>query len=204
MRAFLEGVVAGYGIAIPVGPIAVLIIGVGTRDGFARGFFAGLGAALADLAYASIAVVAGAAGAAALAPYERPLRLVGGLVLVVVGIVAGRAAFRSSIERTTGSGSYLQATAGFLSLTMMNPVTLTYFAALILGSAGGDVTTPLGGGLFVAGAFLASLSWQTALAAGGAVLRHRMSNQVRIVTGVVGAVVILALAVRMLLSAAGR
>lgn len=204
MRAFLEGVVAGYGIAIPVGPIAVLIIGVGTRDGFARGFFAGLGAALADLAYATIAVIAGAAAATALAPYERPLRLVGGLVLVVVGIVAGRAAFRSSIERTTGSGSYLQATAGFLSLTMMNPVTLTYFAALILGSAGGDVTTPLGGGLFVAGAFLASLSWQTALAAGGAVLRHRMSNQVRIVTGVVGAVVILALAVRMLLSAAGR
>lgn len=203
MRAFLEGVVAGYGIAIPVGPIAVLIIGVGTRDGFARAFFAGLGAALADLAYATIAVVAGTAAAAALAPYEGPLRLVGGLVLAIVGVVAGRAAFRPSTERTTGSGPHLQATAGFLSLTMMNPVTLTYFAALILGSSGGDVTTPLGGGLFVAGAFLASLSWQTALAAGGAVLRHRMSRAVRIATGVVGAVVILALAVRMLLSAGG-
>jgi len=82
----------------------------------------------------------------------------------------------------------------------MNPVTLTYFAALILGSTGGVAATASGELLFVAGAFLASLSWQTALAAGGAILGHRMSEHTRIVTGVTGAAVIVALAIRMLLS----
>jgi arginine exporter protein ArgO len=199
VSAFLEGIVAGYGIAIPVGPIAVLIIGIGTRSGFSRALFAGLGAALADLIYATIAAIAGAAAAASLTPYEHPLRLTGGLVLIVIAIITGASAFRSSSNSAEGPSTHLRATAGFLSLTLMNPVTLTYFAALLVGSTGGIASGAAG--WFVVGAFLASLSWQTALAAGGAVLGHRMSDRTRIGTGVTGAVVILALAVRMLLSA---
>ena len=38
MTAFGEGVVAGYGIAIPVGAIAILIIELGLRRGFRAGF----------------------------------------------------------------------------------------------------------------------------------------------------------------------
>ena len=199
MSAFLEGVLAGYGIAIPVGPIAVLIIGIGTRSGFRRAFFAGLGAALADLLYATIAAVVGAATAAALAPYERPLRLAAAVVLVVIAVVTGTSALRSSSEATQRT-THLRTTLGFLSLTLMNPVTLTYFAALILGSSGGVVATGGEAVLFVAGAFLASLSWQTALAAGGAIVGHRMPENTRAITGIVGALVIVALAIRMLLS----
>jgi arginine exporter protein ArgO len=200
VSAFVEGVLAGYGIAIPVGPIAVLIIGIGTTSGLRRALFAGLGAALADLFYATIAVVAGAATAAALAPYERPLRLAAAVVLVVVAVITGTSALRSSSEGPA-AGTHLRTTLGFLSLTLMNPVTLTYFAALILGSAGGAATTTGGAVLFVAGAFLASLSWQMALAAGGAILGHRMPENTRAITGIVGALVILALAIRMLLLA---
>lgn len=201
MSAFLEGVIAGYGIAIPVGPIAVLIIGLGTRDGFPRAFFAGLGAALADLIYAGIAAVAGVTAAGLLMPYESPLRVAGGLVLLVVAVVAAMKTFWPDTESKRAESSHLRALAGFLSITLMNPVTLTYFAALILGSAGGVASTATGAVLFVTGAFLASLSWQTALAVGGAALGHRMSDRTRIVTGLLGAVVILLLAVRMLLGA---
>jgi arginine exporter protein ArgO len=198
LNAFLEGVVAGYGIAVPVGPIAVLIIGLGTRSGFPRAFAAGLGAALADLVYATIAATAGAAASSLLAPYERPLRLVGGLVLVAIAVVVGLASRRPGSRSAAKDASHVRTTAGFFSITMMNPVTLTYFAVLVLGSAGGVASTVAGGALFVAGAFLASLSWQTALAVGGAVAGHRMSERTRTVTGVVGAAVILLLAVRML------
>jgi arginine exporter protein ArgO len=201
VSAFLEGIVAGYGIAIPVGPIAVLIIGIGTRFGFARAFFAGLGAALADLIYATIAAVAGAAAATVLAPYDRPLRVAGAVVLIIIALVMGASSLRPSSTGGTVPSTHVRATGGFLSLTLMNPVTLTYFAALILGSSGGVATTAAGGALFVVGAFLASLSWQTALAAVGAVLGRRMSRWARVATGAIGAVVIVALAIRMLLSA---
>ena len=201
MNAFLEGVVAGYGIAIPVGPIAVLIIGIGTRSGFPRAFFAGLGAALADLVFATIAAGGAAAAATVLAPYDRPLRVAGAVVLVVIALVMGASSLRPPSTDGAGPSTHLRATGGFLSLTLMNPVTLTYFAALILGSSGGVATTAAGGALFVVGAFLASLSWQTALAAVGAILGRRMSRRARVATGVIGAVVIVVLAIRMLLSA---
>jgi hypothetical protein len=45
MEAFITGVVAGYGIAIPVGAIAILIVEVGLKHGFRPAFFAGAGAA---------------------------------------------------------------------------------------------------------------------------------------------------------------
>ncbi|MFZ0493547.1 MAG: LysE family transporter [Acidimicrobiia bacterium] len=201
MSAFLEGVVAGYGIAVPVGPIAVLIIGIGTKSGFPRAFFAGLGAALADLIYATIAAVAGAAAATALAPYDRPLRLAGGAVLVIIAVITGGSALRTPSDAVSGPSTHLRATAGFVSLTLMNPVTLTYFAALVLGSSGGVAATTGGSVLFVTGAFLASLSWQTAVAAVGAIVGHKMSRRARVATGVLGAAVIVALAIRMLLSA---
>jgi threonine/homoserine/homoserine lactone efflux protein len=69
MTAFWEGVLAGYGIAIPVGAIAILIVDMGLRRGFLSGFMAGAGAATADFIYALLAVIAGATLAMALAPY---------------------------------------------------------------------------------------------------------------------------------------
>lgn len=60
MTPFIEGLIAGYGIAIPVGAIAILIVEMGLRCGFKVGFMAGAGAATADLLYASLATLAGA------------------------------------------------------------------------------------------------------------------------------------------------
>ena len=59
MNAFWEGVLAGYGIAIPVGAIAILIVDMGLRRGFPPAFMAGAGAATADFIYALLAVIAG-------------------------------------------------------------------------------------------------------------------------------------------------
>jgi threonine/homoserine/homoserine lactone efflux protein len=49
LQSFWDGVLAGYGIAIPVGAIAVLIIEVSIRRGLTSGLQAGAGAASADL-----------------------------------------------------------------------------------------------------------------------------------------------------------
>ncbi|MGB3218168.1 MAG: lysine transporter LysE, partial [Anaerolineae bacterium] len=84
-RAFGEGVIAGYGIAIPVGAIAILIVDTALRGGFVPGFMAGAGAASADLLYAALAAVAGQTLALALAPFAVTLRLLSALVLLALG-----------------------------------------------------------------------------------------------------------------------
>jgi threonine/homoserine/homoserine lactone efflux protein len=81
VEAFGNGVVAGLGIAVPVGPITVLVVDQAMRRGFRFGAIAGVGAATADLTYASLAALIGAAAAAALEPYAGPLRATGAGVL---------------------------------------------------------------------------------------------------------------------------
>jgi threonine/homoserine/homoserine lactone efflux protein len=64
ITAFLAGVAAGLGIAVPVGAIAILIVETGLRRGFRLGAAAGAGAATVDGIYALVAAVFGSALAA--------------------------------------------------------------------------------------------------------------------------------------------
>jgi len=57
--AAISGLLAGYGIAMPVGAIAVLLISVSATTCLCIGVSAGLGAATIDGGYALIAVAGG-------------------------------------------------------------------------------------------------------------------------------------------------
>ncbi|NOR90270.1 MAG: LysE family transporter, partial [Anaerolineales bacterium] len=136
MAAFIEGVLAGYGIAIPVGAIAVLILDVSLRRGFWVGFMAGAGAAFADFLYAALAVVAGGALIFIISPYTVQVKVISGGVLLAVGLYGLTRSLRSSeTPEVDGAGSngsgkvFVQ----FLGLTLINPLTIVYFSALILG-----------------------------------------------------------------------
>jgi arginine exporter protein ArgO len=197
--AFLAGVVAGYGIAVPVGAIGVLIAGLSARTSLRVGAAAGMGAATADGIYALVAVAGGTAVASAVAPVATPLRWAGALVLLALaGWTALGAIRRPGItERDERPATALRAYAGVLALTLLNPATVIYFAALVLGSGGAG-----GGVWFVAGAFLASASWQLLIAGGGSLIgRFLTGDRGRLITALVSSLVIAALALHLLLDA---
>jgi arginine exporter protein ArgO len=84
--------------------------------------------------------------------------------------------------------------AGILGLTLLNPATVIYFAALILGRGGAG-----GGVWFVVGAFLASASWQLLLAGGGSLVGRLLTGERgRLITALVSSAVIAALAITLL------
>ncbi|HEX6262338.1 MAG TPA: LysE family transporter [Actinomycetota bacterium] len=91
-------------------------------------------------------------------------------------------------------GGLLRIFSGFLGLTLLNPVTSVYFTALILGLRGGELEAGSAKVAFVAGAFLASLSWQWLLAGAGSVLRHRLPTRARRVTSLLGGAIVALLA----------
>jgi threonine/homoserine/homoserine lactone efflux protein len=201
--AFIAGVIAGYGVAIPVGAIAILIIDAGIRRGWRVAFAAGAGAATADGFYAALAALAGAAIAAAIAPYVVTLRWISVAVLVAIaarGLLALRHEARS--VAANGGGARRVATAPgdvrrtylrFLGLTIVNPATVIYFAALILGlpSIGQG---PLERVAFVLGALLASLSWQSFIGSIGALAHGRLPPHARLWTSLVGNLLVLGFA----------
>jgi threonine/homoserine/homoserine lactone efflux protein len=195
--SFVAGALAGWAIAIPVGAIAVLIVELGIRRGFRTAAAAAAGAASADGLYAALAAVGGTALAAVLEPLEGPLRVVAigallaigirGLLLVTIGprTVPGSATLPIRVI-----GTYLR----FLGLTLLNPATVIYFAALIL------ALPDLGRGpgeraAFVAGAFIASLSWQLALATVSAFAHRRLPPRFQIGVSILGNVLICGFAI---------
>ena len=128
--AFLAGLVAGYGVAIPVGAIAILILGLSARTSFRVGAAAALAVATADGLYAAVAVLGGAGLADVIAPVAGPLRVVAAVVLL--GLAGHRlwrtwSAHRSRRPPTARAGRGMstpgRAYAALLGLTLLNPMT---------------------------------------------------------------------------------
>jgi len=206
LAAFVAGAIAGYAVAIPVGAIAVLIVETGIRRGFRVAAAAGAGAATADFLYATLAMLGGTAVAPVLAPISVPLRVAAIVVLLLFG---GRGILRAWQARglpppTAGAdkpgadepgaigplGTY----GRYVGLTLLNPTTVVYFGALVLGlpSLAAD---PLARPAFVVGALLASLSWQTLLAGIGAIAHHRLPPRFQVAISLLGNLVICGFAV---------
>jgi threonine/homoserine/homoserine lactone efflux protein len=196
-ESFVAGALAGYGIAIPVGPVAVLIIELGVRRGFRTAGAAGLGAATADGLYALLAVLAGASIAQLLAPITPALQLSAVVVLTLIALRGfwmalyhARIAIPGNAELPSEPGrTYLR----FLAITLLNPTTILYFAALILGDPQlGD--TPAERAAFIVGAALASTSWQLFLAVLGSLAHQRLPPKVQLGISLLGNAVVLGFA----------
>jgi len=198
LEALLAGALAGYAIAVPMGPITILIIHTGLRHGLRTSLAAAAGAASADGLYATLAGLFGAAVATLIDAVLGPARLAGALLLAIIGIrgllaglrqpdAASRASERNA---TTPRRTYLL----FLGLTVTNPVTFLYFFALTLSLPvlDGDLGARL---VFAIGAFAASLSWQVVLAGIGSLLHGRLPDRLVVASRVIGSFVVLGFAV---------
>ena len=193
-QAFLLGIAAGYAIAIPFGPIAILIVRTGVRRGLRAAAAAGAGTATADLIFATIAMLFGAAASPLLAPILPAARIVAGVALAVIAL-RGLLAAPRAMEREPGTARAGNTYLLFLGLTMLNPPTVIYFAslAIALPEVSADFASRAA---FVVGAFVSSLSWQEFLALVGAMLHGRLTPRLQRITAVVSSLIILALAAR--------
>ncbi|MGW2559857.1 hypothetical protein ACWCXB_11535 [Streptomyces sp. NPDC001514] len=163
----VAGAAAGLGVAMPLGAVGVLLIQEGMRE--RRGAVAAAAAvAVVDMAYAAVATALGPLVAAVLSGVEAWVRLVSAAVLMVIavrGLWASRQAVDAAATATTaaeGSGGAVRTFIRFAALTLVNPTTALYFAALTTAQG-----AALGGGTagvaFVAGVFAASFVWQQLL-----------------------------------------
>ena len=173
--AFLKSVAFGFAIAASIGPIALLIISHAASRGLLPGCLAGLGAALADLAYAGLAFSAGALLLPLLQPWTPVIRTASALVLIVLAIVLVR---RGLADTDNGPAAPWHPAGSLLPtflLTLVNPMTLVMFAGFApqLPLAGSLVTA----GWLAFGLFCGSLLVQLALAAGGTLLGASLAGR---------------------------
>jgi putative LysE/RhtB family amino acid efflux pump len=171
---FAKGLMLGFSIAAPVGPIALLCIRRTLESGFGAGVAGGLGTALADAAYAGVAAFGITAAATALAAIQLPLQLTGIAVLVWLGTNTFRRRPATETVAVAGGGALGLFAQTFL-LTLTNPATILSFAAVFAGFGLVGATDTARAAALVAGTFLGSLLWWIILSGGIAAFRRRVS-----------------------------
>jgi threonine/homoserine/homoserine lactone efflux protein len=171
---FLQGVLIGFSIAAPVGPIGVLCIRRSLAEGRSAGFVSGLGAATADAIYGSVAGFGLTFLSDFLVGQQVWIRLVGGLILCWLGLQAFFALPAEQTEAAQGLGLVGAYSSTFL-LTLTNPMTILSFAAIFAGwgvaSSGGDYAAAM---IFVLGVFVGSVLWWFALSGIASLFRERL------------------------------
>lgn len=175
---FLRGLIIGFSIAAPVGPIGVLCIRRTLAEGRASGFLSGLGAATADALYGCVAGFGLTIVSGFLVDQRFWIQLIGGIFLLALGVKTLRSVPAEHAAAAAGSGlaaSY----ASTLLLTLTNPMTILsfagIFAALGVAETSGDFSAAA---LLVLGVFVGSAAWWLLLSGGVGLLRDKLSSPV--------------------------
>ncbi len=174
----LKGVVIGFVVSVPVGPLGLLCLNRALALGPLCGLISGFGIATADALAAGIAAFGISLVSSFLVDHQESLRFFGGLFLCYLGykIFVTKPGQGSSPNNVNGLfGAYLTT----LLLTLSNPVTLLSLIAIYAGFG----LESLSGHYFPAamltfGVFIGSSLWWVALFVGMAVFRSRFNIKI--------------------------
>jgi threonine/homoserine/homoserine lactone efflux protein len=174
---FLKGLVIGFVIAAPVGPIGVLCARRTLMHGRRAGFFSGMGAATADAIYGFVAAFGLTFISDMLLEYHTWLRWAGGAVLLLLGAKAilSRPVKKGDLPRSARHYAGLYSSTFFLTLT--NPMTIFSFAAVFAGfGLAGTRGSILATATLIIGVFLGSALWWLLLVGIFSLYRHKFQS----------------------------
>jgi threonine/homoserine/homoserine lactone efflux protein len=156
---FLKGLIIGFALPIPLGPVGILCIRRTLAYGILYGFLTGLSAAISDILFNIAAAFGITLVFNFVTEHQQVIRLVGGIVLFVLGYRTFRP---HSVKKAATKHAIAPALAFFSTflITFTNPMALLAYAAVFAGVgiqnlARNQITAVL----FIAGIFIGSLSW---------------------------------------------
>jgi threonine/homoserine/homoserine lactone efflux protein len=176
LNFLLRGLIIGFSIAAPVGPIGILCIRRTLNGGRISGLVSGLGAATADSIYGCVAGFGLAFISNFLVKQQIWLHLIGGAFLCYLGIktLLAKPANQAAAARENGLlGEY----ASTFFLTLTNPMTIISFAAIFAGLGLASTRGNYGSaGILVLGVFMGSALWWLVLSSGVGIFRKKFNT----------------------------
>jgi threonine/homoserine/homoserine lactone efflux protein len=172
---FIQGMIVGLTLAVPVGPISLVCIHRTVAGGRLHGIFSGLGVATSDSFYAAVAFLGLTAISGLIIGHQTAFRVIAGIALVLVGIQV----FRSipAVARDDADpDSYFRDYLSLLAIAAANPLTIIYFITILPGfGVVAHGTTLIAAIPFVGGVFLGSVVWWIILCSSLGSVRSRLS-----------------------------
>lgn len=192
MVFFLKGLIIGFSIAAPVGPIGLLCIRRTLAVGRTAGLVSGLGAATADAIYGCIAGFGLTFVSTLLIRQQLWFSTVGGLFLCYLGLRTFLSRPAEQAVSAKGNG-LLGAYVSTFFLTLTNPMTILAFAAIFAGlgvaSAGENY---LSASVLVLGVFFGSAIWWLLLSGGVAFFQKKTNlRELKWVNRIAGSILLL-------------
>lgn len=204
---FLRGILIGFSIAAPVGPIGVLCIRRTLADGRVAGFVSGIGAATADAIYGSIAAFGLTTISLFLVQQSQWLRLIGGGFLIYLGIrtFLAQPAVMAETDPTSGQGRLSGYYFSTFFLTLTNPLTILSFAAIFAGLGIGSATrgSYWQAAILVLGVFLGSAGWWLLLSGLVGLFQSKLNQHLLIWVNRISGVIIFLFGIAALISLTG-
>ena len=195
----VQGLIIGFSIAAPLGPVGILCIQRTLLRGRRNGLVSGLGAATADAVYGSTAGFGLTLISNAILAEQFWLRLLGGIFLCYLGARAVISEPKEKASRPVEGSLVKDFTSTFL-LAITNPMAILYFAAIFSTLAGAAISNYTYSGLFVSGVFLGSLLWWIILSTSTGFFTSKFDAKKLRIANVVSGVTIIAFGAYFLLS----
>ena len=201
-----RGILIGLMVSVPLGPMGVLIIQKTLQKGALAGFVAGMGAAFADLFYATVAAFGLGFVVTTIQTHELLLQIIGGIFLIIVGLTIyfgnplKQIRTKKRVSKTGLLGDFLT----LFFLTVSNPVAIVVFMAVFAGASvfGDDPSIRIE--LFVlSGIVIGGGLWVDTLSTLGNIFRKKFRLRVLITINRVSGVIITILGGLVILSAFG-
>jgi threonine/homoserine/homoserine lactone efflux protein len=195
---FFKGLMVGFLVAAPVGPVAIMCIHRTIAHGRLAGYVCGLGATLADTVFGAIAALGLGFLATELIANQTWFRIGGGTLLVALGL---RLAFSKHLTRraeaqereeerdgeanetaapssSQGIDDHIGNLASSFAVMITNPITLLSFAAIFAAIDIAEIgEKTLWAFSLVAGVFVGGALWWTILITVSSLFRHRINEQ---------------------------
>ena len=206
MEIFSIGFLAGLALAIPLGPMAVLLITTTIKKGRSVAVFGALAMASVDFLYALLVFALGDLVIQSIGAWVYPLRVLGSILLIWVAaqifLSARKPIQELGEDKATRSTSVLTTYATFFGLTVINPATAFYFVGVtpsvsVISAGDGFGIDAL---IFALGVFIASVIWQNLLVIGAHQIAKAAGSGLKRNLQYLGACLILVLAIWLLIS----
>ena len=170
---FLKGMVIGFAMAVPIGPIGIMCVRKTLTEGRLRGLIIGLGAATADLFYGCVAAFGLTVISNTLNTERIWIRLVGGALLLFLG-ARTFSALPANPDIPPNNNGVLRSYLTTVFLTLTNPLTIFAFIAVFAAFGLGNGLGYFSATSLVAGVFIGSCLWFLLLSSGVTFFRKRL------------------------------
>lgn len=188
---FLKGLLIGLVFGVPAGAIGALTIQRTLEKGFFAGLVTGAGSSAADLLYSCISVFGITIISDFLTAHQAIIRIIGGILILILGIVILRKKELSSVQKDTKGSPVFYFLSAFTA-AMLNPATILSFmvAFTALGISGN--LEILQGIALIVGILAGTLCWWSALSGAVAYFRKKVTDHIyKWLNGILGCLMIL-------------